>query len=94
MRYGAARDSAFMETLWPLISEEDARFAAQLGAAIRLAYSLSGGTSQMLKMTNLDKRKERIELHLPRGSETLFGEAVSRRLEAVGRAFDLPVAVV
>lgn len=94
MRYGASRDSGFMETLWPLISEEDAQFASQLGAAIRLAYSLSGGTSQMLKMTSLDKRKERIELHLPRGSETLFGEAVSRRLEAVGRAFDLPVAVV
>ena len=32
-------------------------------------------------------------LHLPKGGETLFGEAVQRRLEAVGRAFGLPVAI-
>jgi len=94
VRYGAPRDVSYMETLSPLLTEDDAFFATRLGSAIRLAYSLSGGTSQMLKLTSLDKRDNRIELHLPRGSETLFGEAVSRRLEAVGRAFNLPVAVV
>ncbi|MET1026279.1 MAG: Ppx/GppA family phosphatase, partial [Dongiaceae bacterium] len=94
VRYGAPRDVSYMETLSPLLTEDDALFATRLGSAIRLAYSLSGGTSQMLKLTSLDKRDNRVELHLPRGSEALFGEAVSRRLEAVGRAFNLPVAVV
>jgi len=94
MRYGGARDADYMETLWPLISDEDAVFAVRVGAAIRLAYSLSGGTSEMLRMTNLQQRDGRIELFLPHGSEALFGEQVSRRLEAVGRAFALPVAVV
>lgn len=94
IRYGATRDVPYMETLWSLISDDDADFAARLGAAIRLAYSLSGGAGDMLELTSLAMRDGRIELHLPRGSETLFGEAVSRRLEAVGRAFDLPVAVV
>jgi exopolyphosphatase/guanosine-5'-triphosphate,3'-diphosphate pyrophosphatase len=94
IRYGATRDVPYMDTLWSLINDDDADFAARLGAAIRLAYSLSGGAGDMLELTSLAMRDGRIELHLPRGSETLFGEAVSRRLEAVGRAFGLPVAVV
>jgi exopolyphosphatase/guanosine-5'-triphosphate,3'-diphosphate pyrophosphatase len=94
MRYGGSRDDGYMETLWPLINEDDEVFATRIGAAIRLAYSLSGGTSEMLRMTSLLQRDGRIELLLPHGSESLFGEQVSRRLEAVGRAFGLPVAVV
>src|SRR5262249_15171995 len=53
MRYGGSQEDDYMQTLLPLITDEDAVFAARVGAAIRLAYSLSGGTSEMLRMTSL-----------------------------------------
>ena len=42
----------------------------------------------------IEKRNDRVELHLPKDGEALFGEAVQRRLDAVGRAFRMPVVIV
>jgi exopolyphosphatase/guanosine-5'-triphosphate,3'-diphosphate pyrophosphatase len=93
-RYGADVDSHFSEAMLPLVREEDLEFAARLGATIRLAYSISGGTLAMLDDANLYREQGRIHLHLPADSRDLFGEAVQRRLEAVGRAFRQEAIIV
>ena len=48
----------------------------------------------MLNQTRLTKKDGKICLHLPEESRLLFGEAVQRRLDAVGRAFDKAVQIV
>lgn len=93
-RYGAGMDAPWAQGLLGLLTDEDRDFAQRCGAALRLAYALSAGTEHMLHLTTIEKRNERVELHLPKDGEALFGEAVQRRLDAVGRAFKMPVAIV
>ncbi len=95
IRYGAdMEEMPYAEPFLPLLKEDDLAFAWRVGAVIRLAYSLSGGTLAMLNQTRLYKKDGKICLHLPEDSRLLFGEAVQRRLDAVGRAFDRPVQIV
>jgi exopolyphosphatase/guanosine-5'-triphosphate,3'-diphosphate pyrophosphatase len=93
IRYGGYADAAFIDPVRGLLTEEDVAFAQRVGTTIRLAYSLSGGTPHMLGLTSIEKSGAKLVLHLPKGGESLFGEAVQRRLDAVGRAFDLPTAI-
>lgn len=93
-RYGGGMDAPFAQSMLGLLSDDDRDFAQRAGTALRLAYALSAGTEHMLHLTTIEKRNDRIELHLPKDGEAMFGEAVQRRLDAVGRAFKLPVAIV
>ena len=93
-RYGDGPDAPYVGSLTSLLEEADKAFAARAGAALRLAYALSAGTEHMLNLTSIEKRNDRLELHLPQDAGALFGEAVQRRLDAVGKAFGLPVAIV
>ena len=93
-RYGEGPDAPYVNNLTSLLEDTDKAFAARAGAALRLAYALSAGTEHMLNLTSIEKRNERLELHLPQDAGALFGEAVQRRLDAVGKAFGMPVAIV
>nr|WP_298684764.1 exopolyphosphatase [uncultured Dongia sp.] len=93
-RYGDSPDASYIQNLPSLLEDTDKDFAARVGAALRLAYALSAGTEHMLSLTSIEKRNDRIELHLPQDAGALFGEAVQRRLDAVGKAFGMPVAIV
>jgi exopolyphosphatase/guanosine-5'-triphosphate,3'-diphosphate pyrophosphatase len=93
-RYGGGQDAPYAQRLAMLLEDGDKAFAARVGAALRLAYALSAGTERMLSLTSIEKRNDRLELHLPQDGGALFGEAIQRRLDAVGRAFGLPVAIV
>lgn len=94
IRYGGGMDMPCAQPFLTLLDDDDRDFAQRAGTALRLAYALSAGTEHMLQLTTVEKRNERIELHLPKDGEAMFGEAVQRRLDAVGRAFKLPVAIV
>jgi exopolyphosphatase/guanosine-5'-triphosphate,3'-diphosphate pyrophosphatase len=94
IRYGGAVDAPFIDPLRSLVVDEDVNFAMRVGATIRLAYSLSGGTPHMLGLTAIERSGSKLVLHLPKDGEALFGEAVQRRLDAVGRAFGLATAIV
>ncbi len=87
IRYGDEPEAGYMQPLLGLLGEGDANFALRLGTALRLAYALSGGTHHMLDLTRIEKQGLRLDLHLPKGRTALFGEAVQRRLESLGRAF-------
>lgn len=94
IRYGDEVEAAYIEPFLSLVEQEDVAFAQRVGTLIRLAYALSGGTLAMLNQTRLYRKDGKINLHLPEESRQLFGEAVQRRLDAVGRAFDKPVQIV
>ncbi len=95
IRYGADLDEThYADPFMSLLKDDDVTFAWRIGAVIRLAFSLSGGTLAMLNQTRLSKKDGKICLHLPEESRQLFGEAVQRRLDAVGRAFDKAVQIV
>jgi len=93
IRYGGGADAPYIDPVRVLLDEEDIAFATRVGTTIRLAYALSGGTEHMLGLTSIEKSSSKLTLHLPKGGEALFGEAVQRRLEAAGRAFGLATAI-
>lgn len=94
IRYGGNMEAPIAQGVLGLLGDDDRDFAQRAGTSLRLAYALSAGTEHMLHLTTIERRNDRIELHLPKDGEALFGEAVQRRLDAVGRAFKLPVAIV
>jgi exopolyphosphatase/guanosine-5'-triphosphate,3'-diphosphate pyrophosphatase len=94
VRYGAdLNETHYADPFMTLVKDDDVTFAWRIGAVMRLAYSLSGGTLAMFNQTRISKKDNKISLHLPQ-ERLLFGEAVMRRLEAVGRAFDKAVQIV
>jgi exopolyphosphatase/guanosine-5'-triphosphate,3'-diphosphate pyrophosphatase len=95
IRYGAdLEETHYADPFLSLVKDDDVTFAWRVGSVIRLAYSLSGGTLAMLNQTRLYRKDARICLNLPEESRLLFGDAVQRRLDAVGRAFDKAVQIV
>jgi exopolyphosphatase/guanosine-5'-triphosphate,3'-diphosphate pyrophosphatase len=64
-----------------------------LGAAFRLAYTLSGGTPILLAGTALERRGGRLILRLVEGGGVFAGESVLRRLEALAAALGLEASV-
>ena len=63
------------------------------GLALRLAYSVSGATAELLSRTALRRDDGRVTLLLPPGERAMHGEAVQRRLDALGRALGLATEV-
>ena len=91
-RYGGEfEESAVVDRL---LDADGRKHAIAFGMALRLAYSMSGGGAiSLLKSAALRLDPDRLVLTLPAGSEALYGEAVKRRLEALGRGLDKPVSV-
>jgi len=93
-RYAGSLEPVAGEGVLRLIDEPSVGRALVLGLALRLAYSLSGATPGLLEETSLRVTPDRLNLHLPKEGAVMYGEAVSRRLEALGRALGLPVGIV
>jgi exopolyphosphatase/guanosine-5'-triphosphate,3'-diphosphate pyrophosphatase len=64
-----------------------------LGAAFRLAYTLSGGTPVLLAGTAFERRGGRLVLRLLEGSGVFAGESVLRRLETLAAALGVESSV-
>lgn len=69
-----------------LLDVASAKRAEVLGAALRLAYTLCGGTSALLGLTSVRIEQERLVLRLARGGGVFAGESVWRRLERLAEA--------
>ncbi len=59
-----------------------------LGVALRLAYTLSAGTPDLLAGTRLSAN-HRLTLRLAEGSGVFAGESVTRRLDRLAQALGL-----
>ncbi|MBX6374848.1 MAG: Ppx/GppA family phosphatase, partial [Acetobacteraceae bacterium] len=93
LRYEAEPDAPWLATSRTLLDAAAVRRAEMLGAALRLAYTLSGGTPALLAGTALVRRGGRLVLRLVEGSGVFAGESVVRRVEALGAAFGLETTV-
>ncbi|HVC52371.1 MAG TPA: Ppx/GppA family phosphatase [Stellaceae bacterium] len=88
-RYGGAPDDQIRAATSVLIDERAAGEARVLGLALRLAYTLCGGALDLLSDVRLIREPDALILELPASGSLLLGEAVQRRLDALGRALGL-----
>jgi exopolyphosphatase/guanosine-5'-triphosphate,3'-diphosphate pyrophosphatase len=92
LRYEAESDAAFLRPARLLLDIETATHAEVLGIALRLAYTLSAGTKDLLAGTRLRIEGQRLVLHLQEDTGVFAGESVIRRLERLAQALGLQAA--
>ncbi len=92
LRYEAEPDAAFLDPARRLLDLAGLRAAEMLGIALRLAYTLSGGTVELLAHSSIRREKTRLVLQLAEGSGVFAGEGISRRLERLAQAAGLEAA--
>ena len=85
IRYDADPEAAFLAPSRILLGFEAARRATLLGCALRLAYTLSAGTPDVLAGTRLLVNGKLI-LQLRHGTGVFAGESLIRRLERLAQA--------
>ncbi len=88
LRYEVEADAPFLKPALALLNPEAARRATVLGVALRLAYTLSAGTPDLLNATALDIGP-RLTLRLAEGAGVFAGESVTRRLDRLALALGL-----
>lgn len=89
MRYEAGPDAEFLRAARFLLDVASANRAEVLGAALRLAYTLSAGTPDLLAGTALRVQGPRLILSLHEDSGVFAGEAVMRRLDRLAQTIGL-----
>jgi exopolyphosphatase/guanosine-5'-triphosphate,3'-diphosphate pyrophosphatase len=92
LRYEADSDAAFLRPSRLLLDIDSANRADVLGIALRLAYTLSAGTKDLLAGTRLRIEGPRLVLLLRENSGVFAGESVIRRLERLAQAVGLQAA--
>jgi exopolyphosphatase / guanosine-5'-triphosphate,3'-diphosphate pyrophosphatase len=92
LRYEAESDAAFLRPARRLLDIETANHAEVLGIALRLAYTLSAGTKDLLAGTRLRIEGPRLVLRLRENSGVFAGESVIRRLDRLAQALGLQAA--
>ena len=93
-RYGGAVEDPIKAALRGLLDDDAAAEARRLGLALRLAYTLCGGALELLEQVRLGRAGERVILELPASGSLFVGEAVQRRLDALGRSLGLATRTV
>jgi exopolyphosphatase / guanosine-5'-triphosphate,3'-diphosphate pyrophosphatase len=91
-RYEAEEDAEFLQPARLLLDPTAAQRAELLGIALRLAYTLSAGTPDLLAGTALSVTGGRLVLRLHEDSGVFAGESVIRRLERLAQALNLEAA--
>ncbi|NKC31811.1 Ppx/GppA family phosphatase [Falsiroseomonas selenitidurans] len=93
LRYEAEPLAPCLATARSLLDATAVKRAEALGAALRLAFTLSGGTPILLAGTALHRRGEELVLRLVEGSGVFAGESVQRRLDVLAAALGLVASV-
>ncbi len=84
-RYGGSDEiSSFLV----LLSPAEAERARVLGLALRLAYTLSAGTIEVLQNCHLHWEEGRLQLNLPEDGPVPSGNVVERRFAQLVEAVD------
>jgi len=88
--YGAAPTTPLATLCAGLLGAEEQRRARALGAALRLAQRVSGGTAELLGRCRLKAEDGRLDLLVDAGFETLVNEVVERRLASLAEILGAP----
>ena len=89
LRYEADSDAPFLAPARMLLDMAEAARAERLGTALRLAYTLSAGTPELLAGAYLRVLPGRLALRLAEGSGVFAGEGIQRRLDRLAQAMGL-----
>lgn len=93
-RYGGQASTPVTAPYAALASDGERLWSHAVGLALRVGYTVSGGSPVALARIRLEHGAGGIRLVLPRTDEVMAGEAVRRRLDVLGRALGVPAAVV
>ena len=93
LRYDAGEGGGLLAPARQLLGLAAQQRAERLGAALRLAYTLSGGTPALLAGTALRPRGGRLVLRLVQGTGVFAGESVQRRVDSLAAAMGLEAVV-
>lgn len=85
-RYGGAGDSPGLRQALQLVRPKKAARAEALGAALRLAYALSGGAVEMLRRTKVVQAQGELLLTMPDGAAVPAGTTIEKRLQTLANA--------
>jgi len=94
IRYGAGRDELPDDVAAHLLDPALFQTAVEVGQALRLAFTLSGGAPHLLTRCQLLPSDGQLALVLDANDTTVIGDAVRRRLETLGKSRGLPVAML
>ena len=89
MRYEASEDAEYLRPARLLLDVASAHRAEVLGVALRLAYTLSAGTPDLLAGTGLAITGGRLVLRLAENTGVFAGESVMRRLDRLAQTVGL-----
>jgi exopolyphosphatase / guanosine-5'-triphosphate,3'-diphosphate pyrophosphatase len=92
MRYEVDADAPFLRPARLLLDVASTHRAEVLGVALRLAYTLSAGTPDLLAGTGLRLSGSRLILRLEEDSGVFAGESVVRRLDRLAQEVGLEAA--
>ena len=92
LRYEADSAAPFLAPVRRMLDPITARRAETLGIALRLAYTLSAGTPDLLAGTRLRVEGRRLVLSLAEDRGVFAGEAVVRRLTRLAQSLELEAA--
>ncbi len=92
LRYEAEPEMPYLNAARMLLEMSTLRRAEILGTALRLAYTLSGGTTALLAHTALSREPGRLVLRLAEGVGVFAGESVTRRLDRLAQALGVEAA--
>jgi exopolyphosphatase/guanosine-5'-triphosphate,3'-diphosphate pyrophosphatase len=93
-RYGGAPDDPIKLPTRSLLGDREAADARNFGLVLRLAYTLCGGALDLLSEVQLSRDSDTLTLELPADGSLFQGEAVERRLGALGRALGVKTDTV
>lgn len=89
MRYEAEADAPYLSPARMLLDVSSVQRAETLGAALQLAYTLSGGTPHLLAQAALTVSGDRLVLDLEEDSGVFAGESVIRKLGRLAASLGL-----
>ncbi|WP_297370096.1 Ppx/GppA family phosphatase [Acidocella sp.] len=93
LRYEAPADAPFLAPARTLLDMYAAHRAETLGTSLRLAYTLSAGTPNLLGGTNLTLAAGKLTLWLAEANGVFAGDAVLRRLERLAQMLGLEAEI-
>ncbi|SDD69151.1 Ppx/GppA family phosphatase [Kordiimonas lacus] len=83
--YGASVDLGHVAHILPLLKINEILEARMMGAALRLAQRLSGGTADPLLHSRLRVSKSKVYLGVPKAYKDIANEVVQKRLTQLGQ---------
>jgi exopolyphosphatase/guanosine-5'-triphosphate,3'-diphosphate pyrophosphatase len=89
LRYEAPADALYLGPARSLLDMHATRRAETLGVALRLAYTLSAGTPDLLAGTSLTLKPGQLVLELAAANGVFAGDSVMRRLDRLAQMLGL-----